>query len=131
MIFKKQDNLNQTEFAEVAPVETAVDPAEIDPEVATLVAKKKKRTKKILLFVGGSLLVVSLILFGFSLIPKKGPTKKKAVPTPTPTPPVIDQSLLGRLESFKTELKTYDPAEENLYFPKVSEQIYLDAPRPN
>ena len=129
MFFKKPIG-NQTEFAGKAPILTEPNLAEIDPEIANKELVRKRLLKKIVLLGGLVLLVIASIMILLVIsTPKKVKQQKKVTPTPTPTPELIDQSLFGRVQDIKSQLEQNDPAQDELFFPNVSEGIYLDLPR--
>ena len=121
---------NQTEFAGKAPMLTEPNLAEIDPEIASKELARKRLLKKIFLLGGLILLVIaSIMVLLIMLAPKKVKQQKKVTLTPTPTPELIDQSLFGRVQDLKSQLEQNDPTQDELFFPNVSEDIYLDLPK--
>ena len=129
MLLKKTVD-NQTEFAGEAPILTAPNLAEIDPAIAQKELQRKRLFRKIVLFGGVALLITaSIMLLLMILKPKKTQRLKEVIPTPTPTPKLIDQSLFSRVYSVQLQLKQNDPAQDELFFPNVSESIYLDSPK--
>ena len=128
MLFRKK-SFNQTEFSQVVPlIESPATPRPTQPE--TNATKKKNSNLKLFLAILGAVLVlIFLVLFVLSLLPKESQQPTTNKPTPTPKPAQLDGGLVSKLKELKTELELNDPTEDELYFPNVERKLYLDPPK--
>ena len=125
-----QKPTNQTEFNLEAPILTEPDLAQIDPRIARARMARRLLYKKLIFILGAGLIVVAGVMVALDLFrAQDAPTSQAPTPTLTPTPTPIDTSLLGQARALKQAFELNDPSNETLYFPNVSQEIYLDKPK--
>jgi hypothetical protein len=123
-----QDQLvdtNQTEFSSVEPL---FEKPPVDP--ATLVPKPAPKSHRVLMFVIGGVVVVVLLIIVLVVLLSRRQMLPTLLPQPTPTPSTQLDPLRQEVVNLRTELEAADPTKQELPFPPVDLDIFLEQQRP-
>lgn len=116
---------NQTEFSSVEPL---FERPPVDPK--TLEVKPAPKSQKVLMAVIGAVIVVFILIIILVIVMSRREMLPDILPEPSATPSTQLDPLRQQVHDLRAELEAADPTKQDLPFPPVNLDIFLDPQQP-
>lgn len=123
--FDQQIDTNQTEFSAVEPL---FEKPPIDPK--TLEPKPVSKSQKIIFFAIGGVVIFFILITILVVVMSRRQMLPDLLPEPTATPSAQLDPLRQQVNELRAELDAADPTKQELPFPPVNLDIFLEPQQP-